>query len=326
MPVKPMPASAPSSAPPPAPSASAPPRAPRRGRRQLIQLLAALLYNLNLPGFASASIYQGPLKALCVPGLNCYSCPGAIGACPIGSLQAALAAADRKLPFYIVGTLLAFGAVFGRTICGWLCPFGLIQDLLDKIPLPKLRKGTWSRVASWGKYVVLAITVIGIPLALTLSNARPLPFFCAFLCPAGTLEAGIVLPAGREELRALLGWQFAWKFAVLLVLLVACLFIYRPFCRFLCPLGALYSFFNRIALLRYRLDLSRCAHCGACVQACKMDVGTVSDRECIQCGLCARHCEQQAISFTLTDMLSKRKGRGNVASSAPGTKGERYER
>ncbi|MDR2109622.1 MAG: 4Fe-4S binding protein [Coriobacteriales bacterium] len=272
-------------------------------KRRLVQLLAALLYNLNLPGFASASIYQGPLKAICVPGLNCYSCPGALGACPIGSLQAALGAADRKLPFYIVGTLLAFGALLGRTVCGWLCPFGLIQELLDKIPLPKLRKGTWSRTASWGKYAVLAVTVIGIPLGLALFGSQSLPFFCAYLCPAGTLEAGLPLLAGNEGLRTLIGGQFFLKFAVLLALLAICLFVYRPFCRFLCPLGALYSFFNRTALLRYRVDHSRCTHCGSCVQECKMDVTAVSDRECIQCGACARGCEQRAISFTLTDML-----------------------
>jgi polyferredoxin len=271
----------------------------------VIQLLTALLYNLNLPGFASASIYQGSAKAVCVPGLNCYSCPGAIGACPIGSLQAALGAADRKLPFYLVGTLLAFGALLGRTVCGWLCPFGLIQELLDKLPLPKLRKGEWSRRASGAKYLVLGVTVVAIPLGLALAGSSSLPFFCAWLCPAGTLEAGIPLVAGNEGLRALLGGQFAVKLVALAALLVACLFIYRPFCRFLCPLGALYSFFNRFALLRYRVDESRCTHCGTCVQACKMDVAEVSDRECIQCGVCARHCETQAISFTLRDLLRR---------------------
>jgi ferredoxin len=287
------------------PKASGTRKRPREIRRRIIQLLAALLYNLNLPGFANASIYQGPLKAVCVPGLNCYSCPGAIGACPIGSLQAALGAADRKLPFYLVGTLLAFGALFGRTICGWLCPFGLIQELLDKLPLPKLRKGRWSRLASRTKYVVLAVTVIGIPLGLALFSSRTLPFFCAWLCPAGTLEAGIPLVAGNEGLQAIIGGQFIWKLAVLIVFIAACLFIYRPFCRFLCPLGALYSFFNRIAVLRYRVDESRCVHCGTCVETCKMDVAAVSDRECIQCGACTGRCEQKAITFTLKDLLRK---------------------
>jgi polyferredoxin len=235
--------------------------------------------------------------------LNCYSCPAAIGACPIGSLQAALGAADRKLPFYLIGTLLAFGAVFGRTICGWLCPFGLIQELLAKIPVPLLSKSRLTQRASLVKYGVLAITVILIPLGIALADQPPLPFFCAWLCPVGTLEAGIPLVLAQERLAATLGWQFIWKIAILVIILVACAFIYRPFCRFLCPLGALYSFFNRFALLRYRVDPARCIDCGACVEVCKMDIRTVSDRECIQCGACVSHCEQNAIQFSLKDLI-----------------------
>ena len=125
-----------------------PPGPIARFKRHIIQLLAAVLYNLNFEGIATASLYTGPVKRLCVPGLNCYSCPGAIGACPIGSLQVAQVNADKSLPFYVVGLLLAFGALFGRTICGWACPFGLIQDLIAKIPTPKLAKGRWSRALS----------------------------------------------------------------------------------------------------------------------------------------------------------------------------------
>ena len=54
--------------------------------RRLVQLYAALLYNANLKGFIDGHIYSGNLKAVCVPGFNCYSCPGAIASCPLGSL------------------------------------------------------------------------------------------------------------------------------------------------------------------------------------------------------------------------------------------------
>lgn len=275
-----------------------------RFKRHIIQLLAALLYNLNFEGFATGTIYQGSSKGICVPGLNCYSCPGAIGACPIGSLQAALVASEQKLPLYIAGTILAFGALLGRTVCGWLCPFGFIQDLLDKVPLPKIKKGTWSRVLSWGKYVVLAGLVVIAPIVLLNATGIGTPAFCAWLCPAGTLEAGIPLIAANEGLRFMLGNLFTWKVGVLAVLLVACLFVYRPFCRFLCPLGALYSFFNRFALLRYRVDAKACTGCGACLAVCKVDIRAVSDRECIQCGACASSCQTGAIRFSLRDMIS----------------------
>ena len=72
------------------------------------------------------NIYKGDLKGMCVPGLNCYSCPGAIGACPLGSLQSALLNSKFKTPYYILGLLIIFGALLGRVVCGFLCPFGLL--------------------------------------------------------------------------------------------------------------------------------------------------------------------------------------------------------
>ena len=82
-------------------------------------------------------IWQGPSKQVCVPGLNCYSCPGALGACPIGSLQSFMSGAVLRFPFYVLGLMILFGLILGRRICGWLCPFGLVQELLYKIPTPK---------------------------------------------------------------------------------------------------------------------------------------------------------------------------------------------
>lgn len=286
-----------------------------RFKRHVIQLLAALLYNLNFEGFATGTLYKGVTKGVCVPGLNCYSCPGAIGSCPIGSLQAALVASDQKLPLYLIGTILAFGAILGRTVCGWLCPFGFLQDLLDKIPFPKLQKGMWSRVLSWGKYLVLAVLVIAAPLFLYHATGIGTPAFCAYLCPAGTLQAGIPLVAMDESLQMMVGSLFDWKIGLLIVILIACMFIYRPFCRFICPLGALYSFFNRFALLRYKVDKDQCTGCNACLSVCKVDIRTVSDRECIQCGACVTSCQTKAIRFSLRDMLQKNQQLDTVGSS-----------
>lgn len=103
-------------------------------KRTLIQILTAFLYNGNLPGFLNGRIWQGPSKSICVPGLNCYSCPGALGACPLGALQSSLSGVLLRFPFYVLGLMLLFGLLFGRTVCGWLCPFGFIQELLYKIP------------------------------------------------------------------------------------------------------------------------------------------------------------------------------------------------
>lgn len=132
-------------------------------RRRLIQLYAALLYNAHAKGFLKGEIYTGPLKNLCVPGLNCYSCPGAIGACPLGALQNALASSGSRGPWYVLGILMLLGLTFGRTICGWLCPMGLIQELLHKLPTPKLQKSRATRLLSCLKYVLLAVLVIILP-------------------------------------------------------------------------------------------------------------------------------------------------------------------
>ena len=108
--------------------------------RRLAQLYAALLYNAYLRGFIEGRIFVGSTKAVCVPGFNCYSCPAAIGACPLGALQNALNASGHTAPWYILGILCLYGVMLGRTICGWFCPLGLIQELIHRIPTPKVKK------------------------------------------------------------------------------------------------------------------------------------------------------------------------------------------
>ena len=262
-----------------------------------IQALAALLQNANLKGFFTGKIYQGPLKSVCVPGLNCYSCPGAVGACPIGSLQSFLSGLRIRIPYYILGLLLFFGAVLGRAVCGFLCPFGFLQELLNKIPgVHKRDHFRLDRPLRRLKYAVLVLLVVVLPLLYPLT-----PFFCKYLCPSGTL-AGILLAARDRMVRAQLGGIFLWKFFVLLWVAAACLVIYRPFCKYLCPLGAIYGLFNRFALYRPHLDADRCIHCGACAAACRMCVDpskTPNSAECIRCGDCARACPAGALHMGL---------------------------
>ncbi len=267
-------------------------------RRRLIQLYAALLFNANLKGFANGKIYQGPLKNICTPGLNCYSCPGASGACPLGSLQNALGASTKRAPYFVIGIILLYGILLGRTICGFLCPFGLIQDLLYKIKTPKLKKNRVTKLLSYFKYVILAFFVIVLPIMYGLRNV-PLPGFCKYICPAGTIEGafGLLSNAVNESELARLGPLFTWKFILAVSIVVGCIFIYRMFCRFLCPLGALYGIFNRISILGIKLEKPRCIDCGLCVSKCKMDIREVGDHECISCGECIAVCPTQAISY-----------------------------
>lgn len=268
-------------------------------KRRIIQLYAALLTNANLKGFGSGKIYQGDIKSVCAPGLNCYSCPAASAACPLGALQNALANTGTKLPYYVVGILILYGFLFGRWICGFLCPFGLIQDLLHKIKTPKIKKSRFTRVLSSLKYVILAVFVIAVPLAYGLqSTSIPLPAFCKYICPSGTLlgAGGLLSNDGNDNLFSMLGSLFTWKFSLLVIIIVACIFCYRSFCRFICPLGAIYSLFNKISLIGIDLDQKKCVDCGLCIGKCSMDIHHVGDRECISCGDCISVCPTGAIS------------------------------
>lgn len=271
----------------------------RPTKRRIIQLYAALLTNANLKGFGSGKIYQGKLKSACAPGLNCYSCPGAAAACPLGALQNALASSGKTIPYYIFGILILFGFLFGRWICGFLCPFGLIQDLLYKIKTPKVRKNRFTRILSYLKYVILVVFVVILPLIYAADTLDfPLPAFCKYICPSGTLLGAVGLLSNEENalMLAMLGPLFTWKFCLLVAFIVGSIFLYRFFCRFFCPLGALYGLFNRISLLGMKVDQKSCTDCGICVGKCHMDIRKVGDHECISCGDCIDACPTGAIT------------------------------
>lgn len=269
-------------------------------KRRLIQLYAALLTNANIKGFFNGKIYQGDVKNLCAPGLNCYSCPGASAACPLGALQNALANSGARLPYYVFGILILYGVIFGRWICGFLCPFGLIQDLVYKIKTPKIKKSAFTRVLSYLKYILLAVFVFAMPLIYALREMSiPLPAFCKYICPSGTLlgAGGLLANQANDYMFGMLGPLFTWKFVLLMAFIIGMVFMYRFFCRFFCPLGAIYGLFNRISLLGMKIDSNKCTDCGLCVKECKMDIKKVSDRECISCGSCVGVCPAKAISY-----------------------------
>ena len=263
-------------------------------KRFSIQAVSTLLHNANFKGFFTGRIWQGASKGVCVPGLNCYSCPGAVGACPIGSLQSLLGSRPVKIPYYVVGLLVFFGALLGRAVCGFLCPFGFLQELIHRIPFPKkIKSFRGDKLLRRLKYLILALLVV-LPLFFALT-----PFFCKYLCPAGTL-AGVLLALADAAVRPLLGGLFAWKAAVLFALIALSLMIWRPFCKYLCPLGAVYGFFNRFALFRGELDADKCVRCGKCAAACRMGAeptGNINSVECIRCGDCVRACPTGAIKM-----------------------------
>ena len=267
--------------------------------RGWVQAGAALLTNLHLPNFFRGRLYQGAGKAVCVPGLNCYSCPAASGACPIGAFQAVVDSSKFRFSYYITGTLILLGVLLGRFICGFLCPFGWFQELLHKLPTKKLSTRKL-RPLTYLKYAVLLVMVVLLPALAVNEVGMGDPFFCKYLCPQGVLEGAIPLSLANAGIRAALGTLFTRKLSILLAVAVLSVVFYRPFCKWLCPLGAFYALLNKVSLFQMQVDPNKCISCGKCAKACQMDVDitkTPNHTECIRCGMCVRACPTHAVAF-----------------------------
>lgn len=279
-------------------------------RRHLIQLLGAAAFNGSFKGYITGQIYQGKMKSVCVPVLNCYSCPGAVGACPIGALQAVEGSAKFNFSFYIFGLITLFGILAGRFFCGYLCPFGFLQDLLHKIPTPKIKvPPKLNRVLSFGKYIMLVLLVFLLPIFLSDKFGMSDPYFCKYVCPAGIVGGGIPLVTLNPPLRQALGALFTWKIALAGVILVLAIFLYRVFCRYLCPLGAFYGVLQPVSFYRFKIN-EKCINCGKCARVCKMGVDPVktpNSPECIRCRDCIHECPTGAIESCFGYMPSKNK-------------------
>lgn len=268
-------------------------------RRGWVQAGATVVTNIHLPNFVDGSLYKGAGKSVCVPGLNCYSCPAATGACPIGAFQSVVGNSKFSFSYYVTGTLILLGVLLGRFICGFLCPFGWFQDLLHKIPSKKIST-TKLKPLRLLKYAVLLFSVVLLPALLVNDVGLGEPIFCKYICPQGVLEGAIPLSIVDSGIRATLGLLFAWKFTILVVLILLSVFIYRPFCKWICPLGAIYGLMNRVSMTQMNVDKNKCVSCGKCARACKMDVDvtkTPNHFECIRCGMCVTACPTDAVSI-----------------------------
>lgn len=288
-------------------------------KKNIIQALATLATNANLKGFFEGRIYTGNTKVACVPGLNCYSCPGAVGSCPIGSLQAVIGSKKFSISYYVFGIMILIGALLGRLVCGLLCPFGFVQDLLYKIPTPKFKiPEKIDRPLRYLKYAILLVFVILLPMFLTNQFGLGAPYFCKLICPAGTLGGALPLLATNEGLRSTIGFLFFWKLSILIVIVALSIFTYRPFCKYICPLGAFYSFFNKIGFYKMEFVPDKCVNCGLCEKSCKMDINVRANPnslECIRCGACTAACRHDALIMTYAG-LGKKKEDKPVATKA----------
>ncbi|MBN2364090.1 4Fe-4S binding protein [candidate division WOR-3 bacterium] len=268
--------------------------------RTLIGVISFAAFNSYFKGF-SQGIYTGPAKRYCTPFINCHSCPSATFACPVGVTQHVFTykhlTGEMIIPQFVLGFMLSISLIFGKLFCGWLCPFGLIQTLLNRIKTTKIKI---PHFATHLKYLIFVVAIVFLP-AVTGE-----PWFCK-LCPVGSLEAGIPLisfGAASSALRDLAQSMFSLKLSILLLTLVFSIYAKRPFCRLACPVGAVFSFFGRFSLVRVRLSKDACTSCGLCEKVCHIELPiekAVVSGNCFLCGECVKVCKKNALNFGLNE-------------------------
>lgn len=254
--------------------------------RMWIQLASTMLSNGYVATCVTRTVNTNPLKGVCVPYLNCYACPSALFSCPIGTLQHFMA--NRSVPYLLISSLSIIGLTIGRMPCGWACPFGFFQDLMFKIRSSKIKFPAFLRPMKYMFLVVFALL---------------LPYFTgdnwfSMICPMGTLSAGIpwvawnpINPAtGQPALPDGPGTQYVISLCILVFFLILFVVTRRPFCKGVCPLGAILAMFNRVSLVRLEVAKS-CDGCNVCNSTCPMDLDVpleIHSAECIRCFECTR--------------------------------------
>ncbi|HOJ50477.1 MAG TPA: 4Fe-4S binding protein [Spirochaetota bacterium] len=228
--------------------------------RKYFQLLSTIFFNLPF--------LSNIFKYIPAPVLNCYSCPLASWACPIGIIQHF--GIIKEFPFFTIGLIIIFGLILARGFCSFLCPFGFFQDLIYKIPVRKIK------LRSNLKYVQYSILIFAVLLIPILNN---IPIFC-YICPAGTLEASIPTVIIEKYnsynnqffdsfILESLGWIFYTKILILLTFTTVSAITPRPFCK-ICPLGLILSFFNKISILNFFKPKLKCKTCNNCLNKCAL--------------------------------------------------------
>lgn len=222
------------------------------------------------------------VRWMTIPGcvFHCYNCPLATLACPVGIV--AQFSALHVLPALALGVVIALAGLTGSLVCGWSCPFGFLQDLLNKIPVPKVRIPNF---LGYVRYAVIAVMVVGVPYVW--GNSHPL-FICR-QCPAGAIEGGIGWMI-RDALSGKTPTNLApTTWIIIGVFLTLAMFAYRPWCKVLCPLGGFLSLFNRHSVFHLEFRREACIACNTCRSRCSMGVPveqSINNFRCIRCMEC----------------------------------------
>jgi len=286
--------------------------------QRIIQAISAFVINSAPDFFRTKVVYGGPEKNLCLPVLNCHACPTARTTCPLGAIQTSLAYRQPGhiwFPLYPLGVLSLTSLLVGRAPCAWLCPFGFFQDLLSLITGKKI---TIPQKLNYLRYLVLIILVFILPYAL---HGQ---WFTKF-CPMGTLEGTIPWLSMSSLLPGIKPGYFIWiKLSILAFVVIMSILTSRFFCRVLCPLGAILGIFNRLSLIRLKVE-STCTKCGACRKICPMDISIYENDGSSDCIRCFRCTQCRHVSFAVGTKVIRKKSPPPESKNISGNNANRVE-
>ena len=201
---------------------------------------------------------------------------------------------------------IGFALILGRVICGFLCPMGLVQDIMDRIRRKTKTEGIIMNERMYKALVPIRWVLLFLMLGLTFIGGN----FCNF-CPAVTVSP---ILAGLQTSLFLSGF-------LMIFVLIGSFFKRRFFCT-ICPLGYLIGLLHKLSPFRIKKDCTACTECGASYNACPMGIkaiyterekSDVTDITCIMCGECVKKCpEDNALSVTLLGKPLYSASRNNV--------------
>lgn len=213
-------------------------------------------------GFTQLTLFiANEIALLCNKGLPCSNCPLSFGICPIGVTQRI--AFIPYFPFYItLALILITGLVFGSLFCGWACPVGFIQDIAHA---PRIRELKVTNKLKKVRYLSLLAGILLIFFELR--------FHSLSRRGIGVFHEAIIIGGG--------------------LFLASAIFLKRPICRILCPLGLIYGKLNRISPIKVALQKDKCLACKQCDKVCVSEIKPVKEVNedlCAKCFNCAKIC------------------------------------
>ena len=213
----------------------------------------------------------------------------------------------KNIIIFFVSTLL-FTVLLGRVMCGFLCPMGLVQDIMDKIRKKTKTKGVTANEKMYSVFKPIRWFMIILFFGIGFIGGN----FCN-ICPAITVS----------PILAGIGVSLYVSGFLMIFILTGSFFKRRLFCN-ICPLGYLVGLFHRISPFRIKKDCTACTECGACYEACPMGIKTiytergkadVTEADCIMCGECIKCCpEDNALSLTCAGKKLYTASRKNIMS------------